>query len=132
MVHVADFAVLEVCAGDPELVVGSMFDEPDDDRNRLGLLDKDRQARIIEPHADAVGQVLQDVAGQRQLGKDHQVATVLAGPLDPFQVQPQVAVQVSQGRIHLGHAHSEIAHRRSPTAAPRPGRHLIPGSGAQT
>ena len=51
--------------------------------------------------------VADEIAGQRQLGKDDQVGVLPAGGLDLLQVQGQVARQVAQRGRDLRHRHPQ-------------------------
>ncbi len=53
-------------------------------------------------------QVLQHVAGQRELGEDQQVGAGAAGLVDKFQVLVQVGLHIAQAGIDLRHPQREL------------------------
>ncbi len=69
-VDVPDLAVLEQGRGDEQPVVGRFLDERHDRGQALGHTGELSEARIVEPHRDLGRQVLEQVAGQPELGED--------------------------------------------------------------
>ena len=70
---VAELAVLEQGRGDEQPVVGRLLDERHDRRQSPGRAGQLGQPRVVEPHRDLGGEVLELVAGQPELGEDDEV-----------------------------------------------------------
>ena len=77
--------------------------KPDHDIQLLAGGEQRLEDRVVGARAagDRGGQVLQHVAGQGQLGEDHQVGAARTGLLDDGQVLFQVLLDVPQNGIHL-------------------------------
>ena len=78
-----------------------------------------RQAGIVEPHRDLGGEVLEQVAGQPELGKDDQLGALRPRLRQQLVVPREVGVEVAQLGRELGegdangHGPSLAARRRS-------------------
>ena len=101
-VDVPDLAVLEQRGGDEQPVVGRLLDERDDRRQAAGLGGEGRQPRVVEPHRDLAGEVLEQVAGQPELREDDEVRAPGACLLEERVVALQVRVEVPESRRDLG------------------------------
>ena len=98
-------------------------DRPRSQPGKLG------EARVIEPHRDLGGQVLELVAGQPELRKDDEVGARLARAREQVPVLGKVLVERAQARSDLGERDTGRVHvpehseRRSvPRAASQQGR----------
>ena len=79
-VDVPDLAVLEEGGRDEQAVVGRLLDERDDRRQSPRRRGERGQARVVEAHRDLAGEVLEQVAGQTELGEDDEVGAARRGP----------------------------------------------------
>ena len=115
---VADAAVLEERGRDEQAVVAGLLDERDDRGQPFGLGRERRQARVVEADRDLGRQVLEQVAGQPELGEHHQAGALGARPAQQLVVDGQVLVELAEPRRDLGKRDPERGHGRSIAGAP--------------
>ena len=112
-VDVPDLAVLEQRRGDEQPVVGRLLDERDDGRQPARRRGQRREARIVEAHRDLGGEVLEQVAGQAELGEDDEVGAVGACLAEQLGVPGEVGVEGAELRRDLGEGDAERLHAPS-------------------
>ena len=99
---VPDLAVLEQGGGDEQPVVAQFLDERDDRRQAAGLGGEGREPRVVEPHRDLAREVLEQVAGQPELGEDDEVRAPGTCLVEEGVVALQVRVELPESRRDLG------------------------------
>ena len=122
---VPDPSVLEQGGRDEQAMVGRLLDERDDRREPLGLRREHRQAGIVEPDRDLGGEVLEQVAGQAELGEDDQPGAVGPGAGEQLVVAGEVLVEQAEPRRDLGEGDPERLH--GPSLVGRAGHAHRPG-----
>src|SRR5215218_4855756 len=81
-IDMAKLGTLEQGSGDVELVIVRFLDEADDHRHLAGGAAEFRETRIVRTHRDLGVEVLEQVAGQAELGKDEQVDRLITSIRD--------------------------------------------------
>ena len=94
-----------------ESVMRRLFDEAHDQRHRPGGVDQLPNLRPGGRDRQIGHHVADEIAGQRQFGKDDQVGVLPPGGLDLLQVQGEVARHVAELRRDLSHRHPQHAGR---------------------
>ena len=79
------------------------------------------QARVVEAHGDLGREVLELVAGQPELGEDHEVGAALPGLGQQGPVTLEVRVERPELRRDLGERNSQRSHALEHTRRPRRG-----------
>ena len=99
-----------------EAVMRRLFDEAHDQRHRPGGVDQLPNLRPGGRNRQIGHHVADEIAGQRQFGKDDQVGVLPPGGLDLLEVQGEVARKIAQHRRNLSHRHPQRAgaHRSQP------------------
>ena len=110
---VAELAVLEQGGGDEQAVVGRLLDERHDRRQPAGRRGERRQPRVVEPHRDLGGEVLEQVAGQPELREHDQAGAAGARLGEQLAVAREVRLEVPEARRDLGEGDPERLHAPS-------------------
>ena len=127
-VDVPELAVLEQGRRDEQAVVGRLLDERDDGRQPAGRGGELGQARVVEPHRDLGGEVLELVAGQPELREDDEVGAGVARLAQQLVVAREVGLERARAAARSGRGRSGRSARPGAYAkAPRAG---TGGSGA--
>ncbi len=111
-VDVADPAVLEQRRRDEQAMVAGLLDERDHDRQVLRLRGKRSEARIVEADRDFRGEVLEQVAGQPQLGEDDEPGPLRARLAEELVMEGEVLVEHPESGGDLGEGDPERRHER--------------------
>jgi hypothetical protein len=107
---VDDAAVLDQRRGDEQPVVARLLDERHDGRQPACRAGETGQARVVEPHRDFRGEILQLVPRQAELREDDEPGPLLARPLDQVMVPGEVLVQLPENGGDLGERDPERRH----------------------
>ena len=99
---VADGAVLEQRGGDEEAMVVRLLDEGDDGRQPLRRPGQLEEPRVVAAHGHLGVEVLEQVAGQAELRKDHEVRALHPGLSEELVVALQVLLERAEARRDLG------------------------------
>jgi len=82
-------------------MVARLLNEGDDRGQVAGLGGERREPRIVKAHRDFRGEVLEQVAGQAELGEDDQSRPLPARLLQQLTMARQVLVEKPQSRSDL-------------------------------
>ena len=121
-VDVPDLAVLEQRRGDEQAVVARLLDERDDRREPVGLRGELGQARVVEPDRDLGGEVLEEVAGQPQLGEDDEAGAFARGRVAADRGGRRGSRRAGRAAARSGRARSGAASRTEHSGRARSGR----------
>ena len=115
-VDVADLAVLEERRGDEQPVVGRFLDERDDGGQVARRRGEVGQPRVVEPHRDLGGEVLELVAGQPELREDDELGAARArASASSSWWRARFASSWPRRRRDLGEGHAHRVHAREHT-----------------
>ena len=103
-------AILEERRGDEQAVVSRLLDERDDRREVLRLGRQRGEARIVEPDRHLRGEILEEVAGQPELGEHDQPGAAPARLGDERVMPLQVLVEQAEPRRDLGEGDGQRLH----------------------
>jgi hypothetical protein len=117
-VDVPDRAVLDQRGRDEQSVIRRLLDERHDGRQPGRVAHERCQTGIVEPHGDLGREILEEVAGQPELGKDDEVRTIGARLGKHLAVTGQVLVQGPQSRRKLGKRDPDGLHGPEDTRPP--------------
>src|SRR3990170_4198499 len=106
------------------------FDKSHDDIEPPAGLEQRGECRIVcaRTPTEARDEILEDIAGQRKLGKDNQIGALLLRLADQVEVLFKVGVNVAETGVDLRQGESESGHPASwiviarGTAPPAPAR----------
>ena len=108
----ADLAILEQRRGDEEPVVVRFLDEGDDDARTVARPGELDEALVVATHRDLGVEVLEQVAGEAELGEDDEVGPVTTSLADEGVVPREVALQIAEARRDLGEGDADLRHGR--------------------
>ena len=106
--HVHQTSGLGVERGVVELMAGAFLDEPGHQAHRAGGLDQLGYLQAPAAHGHFGHHVAQEIAGQRQFGKDDQIGIFALRGRDLLEVLGHVALPIAQHRRDLGQGHAQI------------------------
>ena len=109
-VHVPQLAALEQRGGDEEAVVVGLLDEGDHRRQTVGGARQVAQAGVVETHRHLGVEVLEQVAGQPQLGEDDQVGGLRARIREHGVMAGEVLVERTEAWRDLGQGNAQRRH----------------------
>src|SRR6185295_8311948 len=108
-----DLAVLHQGGGDEQAMIGRLLDEADHGGQAFGRPGELGETRVVETHRDFGREVLEEVAGQAQLGEHDQAAVLAPGIADERVMALQVRLEVAETWRDLSEADPESVHAPS-------------------
>ena len=119
---VPELAILEEARGNEQAMVRRLLDERDHGGQPGRRLRQAVQPRVIEPHRDLAGQILEEIPGQAELGEDDQPAALTTRLRKQVQVALEVFVERTEPRGDLGERDSDGLHESEDTRTADGGR----------